>query len=98
MVVEAAVANPQHRLKPGMFATAHLLLPDEPVVTVPKSAIRQDPAAARLFVVAHDLIEERVVQLGPERAGYVALLDGVKDGERVVADPGEGVKDGVPVK
>jgi membrane fusion protein, multidrug efflux system len=98
MVVEATVANPEHRLRPGMFATAHLQLPDEPVVSVPKGAIRQDPAATRLFAVVHGILEERIVQTGPERNGYVAVLDGVKVGERVVVDPSDDVKDGVPVK
>jgi len=98
MVVEATVANLQHRLKPGMFAIAHLQLPDEPLVSVPKTAIRQDPAATRLFAVAHDMIEERIIQTGPEKDGYVAILDGIKEGERVVVNPGEEVKDGVPVK
>jgi len=81
------VANLQHRLKPGMFAIAHLQLPDEPLVSVPKTAIRQDPAATRLFAVAHDMIEERIIRPGPEKDGYVAILDGIKEGERVVVNP-----------
>jgi len=98
MVVEATVQNTDHRLKPGMFATAHITLADEPIVTVPKNAVKQDAAATRLFAVVNGLVEERLVQLGPERGEYVAVLDGLKSGEKVVLSPSEAVKDGVPVK
>jgi membrane fusion protein (multidrug efflux system) len=98
MVVEATVPNPDRRLKPGMFATAFVELPDQPIVSVPKGAIKQDAAATRLFAVVNGAVEERLVQLGPERNGWVAVLDGLKTGEKVVVNPGEQVKDGIPVK
>jgi membrane fusion protein (multidrug efflux system) len=98
MVIEATVANGDHRLHPGMFATAKVVLPDEATVSVPAKALRKDASATRLFAVVNGLVEERLVQTGPEKDGYVAVLDGLKAGERVVADPGDQVKDGVPVK
>jgi membrane fusion protein (multidrug efflux system) len=98
MVVEATVANTDHRLRPGMFATAHVALNDAPLVSVPEGAVRQEAAANRLFAVVNGLVEERLVQLGPKRDGFVAILDGVKPGEKVVLNPTEQVKDGVPVK
>jgi RND family efflux transporter MFP subunit len=98
MIVEATVPNPDHRLKPGMFATAYVELADQPIVSVPKSAIKQDAAATRLFAVVNGAVEERLVQVGPERNGWVAVLDGLKTGEKVVVNPGDQVKDGVPVK
>lgn len=97
LVVEAVVENPEHKLKPGMFATAHLRLADEPLPVVPKSALRLDGNSARLFAVVEKQIEERLVQVGPERDGYVAILDGLRPGEKVVAKPDDSVKDGVPV-
>ncbi len=98
LVVEAAVPNADRRLRPGMFATAQLELPAEPVVAVPRSALRGDGASARLFAVLDGRIEERIVQTGAERDGYVAVLDGLKAGERVVTRPSDQVRDGVPVQ
>jgi RND family efflux transporter MFP subunit len=97
MVVEALVDNKDRRLRPGMFAQAYVELTDEPLPVVPKSALRQDASTTRLFAVVEGRVEERIVQVGPEREGQVAILDGLKAGETVVADPGDQVKDGVPV-
>jgi RND family efflux transporter MFP subunit len=98
LLVEAVVDNPQRKLRPGMFATAQLELAEQPLPAVPRSAlVASDGSTSRLFVVVDGRIEERVVQTGPERDGRVAILDGVKPGERVVNQPGNTVKDGTPV-
>jgi RND family efflux transporter MFP subunit len=98
LVVEAVVQNEGRRLRPGMFAQAYLVLPDEPMPTVPLTAVRKDASSARLFCIVDGRAEERIVQVGPERDGNVAILDGIRAGEQVVANPDEQVKDGVPVK
>ena len=98
LIVEATVPNTDHKLKPGMFANASLKLPDAPLLAVPKEALREEADTRRLFAVVQGHVEERVVQVGPERDGYVAILDGLKAGEKVVVNPGKDVKDGVPVK
>jgi membrane fusion protein, multidrug efflux system len=98
LVVEATVTNADHRLRPGMFATTRVPLPDERVVRVPRAALRRDAGGSRLFAVVSGRVEERVVQVGIEKDGYVAILDGLKAGELVVVDPGKHVRDGTPVK
>jgi RND family efflux transporter MFP subunit len=98
LVAEAVVPNADRRLRPGMFATAHLELPSEPVVAVPRSALRGDATNARLFTVLDGRIEERIVQTGSERDGYVAVLDGLRPGERVVTRLTDQIRDGVPVQ
>ncbi|WP_224362312.1 efflux RND transporter periplasmic adaptor subunit [Hyalangium versicolor] len=97
LLVEAVVPNPDHKLRPGMFATAHLQLPDQPLPAVPRSALVKEGSTTRLFTVVEGHIEERVIQTGPERDGLVAVLEGLKPGERVVNQPGNQVKDGTPV-
>jgi RND family efflux transporter MFP subunit len=98
LVVEATVPNADRRLRPGMFATAQLELPSAPAVAVPRSALRSEGATSRLFAVVDGRIEERIVQTGPERDGYVAVLDGLKAGVRVVTQPSDQTRDGVPVQ
>lgn len=98
LVVEAVVQNKDRRLRPGMFAQAFLQLTDEPLPVVPKSALRQDATSTRLFAIVEGRVEERIVQVGPERDGFVAILEGLKIGDQVVVDPNEQVKDGVPVQ
>jgi membrane fusion protein (multidrug efflux system) len=97
LVVEAVVQNPDHLLKPGMFATAHLVLPDEALPSVPKTALFNEGTSSHLFTVVEQHVEERIVQVGAERDGWVAVLDGVKAGDTVVTKLSDAVKDGVPV-
>jgi membrane fusion protein (multidrug efflux system) len=97
LVVEALVDNADKKLRPGMFATAHLLLPDQSLPVVPQAALKSDGTTTRAYVVNGGAIEERIVQPGPTRDGVVAILDGLKAGEVVVLSPDDKVRDGVPV-
>ncbi len=98
LVVEAVVANTDGRLRPGMFATASLALPDEQLPTVPKSAILREGSLARVYLVVDGRIEEHIVQTGVESGDTVAISDGLKGGETVVTKLGPDVRDGTPVQ
>ena len=98
MVVEATVPNTDRRLRPGMFASARLTLPEEPLPTVPKTSLRPLSDVQHLFTVVDGHIEERIVQIGPTKDDMVAVLQGVKPGDKVVINPGDTVKDGLQVK
>jgi membrane fusion protein, multidrug efflux system len=97
LIAEAVVQNADHVLKPGMFATARLVLPDAARPVVPKTALIEEGNSLHLFAVVKGHLEERIVQVGPEREGAVAILDGVKSGEKVVAAPTDDIRDGLPV-
>jgi membrane fusion protein (multidrug efflux system) len=97
-IVEATVENAGHDLRPGMFVTARLALGEQTVPAVPKSAVKNDGTQRRLFVVAGDRLEERVVQTDDERGGLVPILNGIKAGEMVVASLTPEVRDGAHVK
>jgi membrane fusion protein (multidrug efflux system) len=99
LLVEALVDNKDkdHLLRAGMFATAHLQLPDQPLPVVPLNAVRGESNNTHVFVVNNGTIEERIIQTGPTRDGVVAILDGLKTGDRVVLQPNDQVRDGIPV-
>ena len=98
LVFDALVSNKDGRLRPGMFATAALKLPDAPLPAVPLRSLRTQDATHRLLMVVEGHIEERVVQIGPERDGNVVVVDGARVGERFVLEPSVEVKDGVAVR
>jgi Cu(I)/Ag(I) efflux system membrane fusion protein/cobalt-zinc-cadmium efflux system membrane fusion protein len=84
--VKLAMPNPGGRLRPGMFATVVF----EPVaaretLAVPSMAVLR---TGQRNVVVVDLgegrFEPREVTLGHEGEGYVAVLDGLAEGDRVV--------------
>jgi membrane fusion protein (multidrug efflux system) len=99
LVVEAMAANPDGRLRPGMFAIARLELTERPHLVVPVAAVQRDESEARLYVVGPSKeVQERLVQLGETRGDVVAILGGVKVGETVVLSPGPDVRDGAHVE
>lgn len=98
LVVEAEVPNPDGVLRPGMFATVRLLVEDKDMPVVPATALRREESGARLFAVVDGRVNERVVQPGVEKDGMVAVVRGVTEGDRIVIQPGDHVRDGVRVE
>lgn len=93
--VQATISNPEHILKPGMFVTTTVVLPDKPpVVTVPETAVDYTLYGDSVFLITEKkgddgktaLTAERVfVQSGNRVNGRAEILKGVKAGDRVVA-------------
>jgi membrane fusion protein (multidrug efflux system) len=94
VTVQATLANPSGKLRPGMFVQAQVLLgAAQPVVALPASAISYAPYGDSVFIVT-DLknqdgrtyrgVRQQVVKLGGSRGDQVAVLSGIEPGEEVV--------------
>jgi membrane fusion protein (multidrug efflux system) len=97
LLVEAVVANAERRLLPGMFATAQLVTGSGEQPVVPESAVKHGGEVDRVFVVAGDRLEERLVALGPRGGSGIAVLSGVRPGERIVVSVTPELRDGARV-
>ena len=98
LMVEAVVPNASSRLKPGFFATARIEQAAKlPGILVPAGAVRTVAGTARVFVVANDRAEERVVMTGQVVGDQVEIATGLQAGERVVTTGLEQMVDGVRV-
>ncbi|MBX3263836.1 MAG: efflux RND transporter periplasmic adaptor subunit [Labilithrix sp.] len=98
LVIEAFCPNVDLKLKPGMFAVARLETAEKPLPAIPLTALAKQADVARAFAVVEKRVEERIVQLGAERDGKIAVLAGLKPGEQVVVSPGPDVRDGAQVQ
>ncbi|MFY0530338.1 efflux RND transporter periplasmic adaptor subunit [Archangium gephyra] len=79
--------NPEGVLKPGMFAKV-MLYTGETVrgVAIPESAIVDDNGKPTVFVLeGGESFFKRAIQPGVRSGGYVQVLEGVREGERVVS-------------
>src|ERR1700722_18723668 len=93
--VQATVENPEHILKPGMFTTTTVVLPDKPpVVTVPETAVDYTLYGDAVFVVAEKKADDGKTSLAAVRTfvvtgnrvnGRTEILNGLKPGDRVVS-------------
>jgi membrane fusion protein (multidrug efflux system) len=92
--VRARLANPEGRLRPGMFVDVAIQLPEEErVVTLPQTAITYNPYGDSVFLVNESTddqgetvltVERKFVETGASRASQIQILEGVEAGQRVV--------------
>jgi RND family efflux transporter MFP subunit len=71
--------------------------PSQPVMLVPKAAVRTAGAESVVFVVRGAVVEERAVRVGGADGDRVEVLSGLQSGDRVVAPIPEGLADGAAV-
>jgi RND family efflux transporter MFP subunit len=95
LVVEALVENDSGVLKPGSFATARIEQGSErPGVLVPKAAVRTVSGTSRVYVIASDRVEERIVTVGQSVDDLVEITTGLKAAESVATSDVEKLSDG----
>lgn len=93
--VQATIANPEKILKPGMFVTTTVVLPDKPaVITVPETSVDYTLYGDSVFVITEKQGEDgktslnavrTFVQTGSRVNGRVEIIKGVTQGDKVVA-------------
>jgi Cu(I)/Ag(I) efflux system membrane fusion protein len=85
--VRIEVPNSDLLLKTDMYATVEIAAPAEitTVLTVPDSAVLDTGTKQTVLVDRGEgRFEPRAVKLGARAGGYVVVLDGVREGEKVV--------------
>ncbi|HXZ84638.1 MAG TPA: efflux RND transporter periplasmic adaptor subunit [Myxococcota bacterium] len=84
--VKGTLANPDGRLRPGLFARADLGVSHrEGVLMIPEEAILERSDGKVVFRMAGaDKVERRVIHTGVYRGGKVEVLDGLVSGDHVV--------------
>jgi membrane fusion protein (multidrug efflux system) len=92
--VQATLANPRGRLRPGMFVQTEVGLGvSQSVIALPASSISYAPYGDSVFVVtdlkdpggkAYRGVRQQFVKLGGARGDQVAVVSGINPGEEVV--------------
>lgn len=89
LLVEAEVPNDRGLLRPGSFAKGEIVVEtDQPVVTVPASAIVTFAGIEKVLAVENGTALEKRVQTGRRYGDQVEIASGLSAGELVVAQPG----------
>jgi membrane fusion protein (multidrug efflux system) len=98
ITVRAELPNPEGLLRQGMFMTVSLQGEVQPTLLVPEEAIVPERGRTYVFVVANNVVEQREVRIGKRRPGDVEIVDGLRDGERVVIEGTQNVRHGTVVE
>jgi membrane fusion protein, multidrug efflux system len=92
--VQATLANPDSKLRPGMFVQTEMVLgANQSVIALPASAISYAPYGDSVFIVS-DLkddkghtyrgVRQQIVRLGPARGDQIAVVSGISPGDEIV--------------
>jgi multidrug efflux system membrane fusion protein len=97
---KAQFANDDLALFPSQFVNVHLLAQTlRDAVIIPAEAIQYGPAGEFVYVTGKDdTVAMRPVKLSPVESGRVAVLAGLKAGERVVIAGADRLRIGAKVK
>ncbi len=109
MQVQATMTNPENELLPGMFVDAAVVLPPQPdMLVLPATAVEYTLYGDSVFVIREEGKDQKgepilkaartPVKTGARWGHMVAILDGLKPGERVVSAGQVKVQNGSEVK
>ncbi|GBD39147.1 Cobalt-zinc-cadmium resistance protein CzcB [bacterium HR37] len=86
------IENHDEKLKPGMFAKASIFIPipdTTRAITIPTSAIYNVYGKPVVFVQEGErTFKVREIKLGQNSGPYIEVLDGLKEGEKIVIEGG----------
>ena len=93
--VQATIANPSARLRPGMFVNVEAELPrTRKVLVIPATSVLAQPYGDTVFVVEEkadpttgakaEVVRQQVVRIGEQRGDFVEVESGLDPGETVV--------------
>jgi membrane fusion protein (multidrug efflux system) len=94
--LQATFANADQLLRPGMFARAEVLLPEEqPVLVIPATSVLSAPYGDSVYVIESKpgkdngkpqlLVRQQFIRVGQARGDFVSVESGLKAGERIVS-------------
>jgi membrane fusion protein (multidrug efflux system) len=100
LAFEALVPNADHRLRPGFFGRAEIVVrKDERAVAVPRSAVTTFAGVTKLFVVEDGVAREHAVEVGVDLGdGWVEITQGVSKGMQVATSGLSKLADGTEVQ
>lgn len=79
------IANPERRLRPGMFAKAEIVVAQaDNAIVIPKDIILSKRRGKTVFVVERGTAQERVLTTGLENPSEVEVVRGLQPDERLV--------------
>jgi len=96
VTAQATLDNPDHALRPGMFAKVEVLLPQKSkTLVIPGSAVSYAPYGDSVYVIERkkepktgkesQVLRQQLVRIGEARGDFVAVTQGLKPGETIVS-------------
>lgn len=99
VVARATIENADFSLLPGQYVRIRLHLRELPdALMVPQTALGSSQFGRYVYVIGKDnLVEQRIVSLGPANGPLVSLTSGVAEGDQIISGNLQKIFPGAPV-
>jgi multidrug efflux pump subunit AcrA (membrane-fusion protein) len=98
LLAEIRVTDPQHSLRPGMFASVHMhYKAPTPGILIPGDSLIPMARGEFVPVVQNGVVQMRPVHVGRDLGTQVFITAGLENGDMVVVNPNDLVKEGAHV-
>jgi multidrug efflux pump subunit AcrA (membrane-fusion protein) len=98
LLAEIRVSDPQHRLRPGMFASVQMRYKaPNPGILIPGDSLITMARGQFVPVVQNGVVQMRAVHVGRDLGTQVFITAGLENGDMVVLNPNDLVKEGAHV-
>jgi RND family efflux transporter MFP subunit len=96
--MEVEIPNPQHRLKPGMYARVALLVSrHDNALVVPRNAVVDVEGQRGVFLPDGATARFQTVSVGIQDQQQAEVLSGLTEGQKVVTTGANALRDGDPI-
>jgi len=97
--VKIYIQNPNDMIKPGMFAKVKLNTDKrDNVLVINSEAVLQKNGEKVVYVIENDKAVEKIVATGLDTGSFVEIVNGLKNGEKIIVKGQDFVEDGTTVK
>ncbi len=96
--VEIDIPNPDHLLRPGMYASVSLAAGHRQALVVPLGAMVTAGGQQFVWVVRNDTVTRQVVTIGQATGDSVEITSGLREDDLIVIRGTDLVRDGGPVR
>jgi membrane fusion protein (multidrug efflux system) len=93
--LQATIQNPDQLLRPGMFARAEVLLPEEKtVLVIPSTSVLPAPYGDSVYIIEPNStpggkgglsVRQQFVRTGASRGDYLSVESGLKPGDKIAS-------------
>ncbi|WP_293903233.1 efflux RND transporter periplasmic adaptor subunit, partial [Phenylobacterium sp.] len=102
IIARAEFANAGGKLKPGMMIRVGISRGQRTSPSAPESAVSIQGEGSFVYMIHQRgkaaMVEQRPIVTGVRQSGFVEIVDGVKLGDRIVADGLNKLQPGIPVR
>ncbi|MBO8129064.1 MAG: efflux RND transporter periplasmic adaptor subunit [Peptococcaceae bacterium] len=96
--VKITISNPEHKIKPGMFAEVDFGFQDNKALLVPRDAVVTRDGRTAVFVAEKGKARLVPVVTGASDGRNVAIKEGLSEGDRVIVAGQDKLEDGTKIE